>query len=78
MDIVKSHAGGTTFAEISKRSFRPLPILVPDPNVVKTFNSIVQPLYEKMKSNLIESKTLTSIRDMLLPKLMSGELRIRK
>ena len=76
MPEIKRRAGGTTFAEISKRNFRPIPALVPSPEVVKAFDTITEPLYTKIALNLEESSTLAALRDTLLPKLISGELRI--
>jgi type I restriction enzyme, S subunit len=76
MDIVKSHAGGTTFAEISKKNFRPLPIIVPKAEVVKLFHSIVEPMYANITSNIKQNESLSEIRDTILPKLISGEIQI--
>lgn len=76
MDVIKSRAGGTTFAEISKRNFRPIPIAVPSKDVLDKFETTVSPMFEKMVANLEQSQTLTELRDTLLPKLISGELRV--
>lgn len=73
---IKQRAGGTTFAEISKGNFRPMPILVPDSRVLQSFNQFATPLYEKVTSNVKESDVLRETRDSLLPKLLSGELRV--
>jgi type I restriction enzyme S subunit len=77
MKIIKSNAGGTTFAEISKKNFRPINIVVPAPKVLGRFVDYVKPLYEKIICNLIESKNLITLRDALLPKLISGEIRVK-
>lgn len=77
MDTIKSNAGGTTFQEISKRNFRPLSVIVPDQPVLDAFSIAVRPLYEKMISNLKGTDVLAELRDTLLPKLMSGEIRVR-
>ncbi len=73
---VKSRAIGTTFPEISKRNFRPIPIIIPESKVVTRFDKVVSPLYAKMATNLMESQTLAALRDTLLPKLMSGEIEV--
>jgi type I restriction enzyme S subunit len=44
---------------------------------METFVSVVEPLYKKMTTNLIESSTLAELRDTLLPKLMSGQVRVK-
>ena len=76
MDLIRRHAGGTTFQEISKRSFRPLPALVPGHEVIQAFDATVEPLYRTIVNNEQQSRTLANIRDGLLPKLISGELRV--
>jgi type I restriction enzyme S subunit len=76
METIKSNAGGTTFAEISKRNFRPIQVVVPRKLVLDAFVKQVEPLYKQIVLNLQESNSLASLRDTLLPKLISGELRI--
>ena len=51
-------------------------ILVPDMRVQKKFFQIYSTLQQKIASNEQQSRTLTQIRDALLPKLMSGEIHI--
>ena len=77
MEAIKRNAGGTTFQEISKRNFRPLPVVVPDQYVLNIFDRYVRPIHLKLISNLKESQVLAELRDTLLPKLMSGEIRVR-
>jgi type I restriction enzyme S subunit len=77
MDTIKGRANGTTFLEISKSNFRPMKISVPSQKEMKTFDLLVGPLYQKIVTNLKESRTLASLRDSLLPKLMSGEVRVK-
>ena len=72
----KDRASGTTFAEISKKAFRPVPVLLPRSEVVSAFTKIVEPLYEKVVLNMKQSASLTALRDALLPRLISGELRV--
>ena len=74
MSEIKRRASGTTFAEISKRNFRPIPALVPSKEVMVAFDTVVEPVYTKIRLNLEESCTLAALRDALLPKLISGEL----
>jgi type I restriction enzyme S subunit len=47
-----------------------------DQRIVNAFERIAQPLFEKAEHNRIESRTLAVLRDTLLPKLISGELRV--
>jgi type I restriction enzyme S subunit len=48
----------------------------PPDDVLVAFNQIAEPLFEKSYSNSCESRTLAALRDALLPKLLSGELRV--
>lgn len=77
MSTIKGRASGTTFAEISKRNFRPILALVPARKAIRAFNDKVEPIYEKIKQNIEQSHILTEIRDTLLPKLMRGEVRVQ-
>ncbi len=72
----KDRASGTTFAEISKAAFRPIPLLVPSEQVARSFSDKAQALYESVVSNMRQSTLLAATRDSLLPKLISGEIRI--
>jgi len=76
MDTIKSNAGGTTFAEISKSNFRPIQVIVPHKYVLEAYVQQVEPLYQQLVLNLQESNSIASLRDILLPQLISGELRV--
>jgi type I restriction enzyme S subunit len=71
-----SRANGSTFLEISKANFRPIPVPFPSEGVMRAFEERVRNLYERIVANARESRTLTACRDALLPKLMSGELKV--
>lgn len=77
LNEVLSRAGGTTFAEISKAAFRPIPLVVPPPEVLGVFDATVAPLYAMRVANVRESRTLAELRDTLISPLLSGELTIR-
>ena len=74
MELIKGSANGSTFMEISKNVFRNLPLVFPAEEVIARFKFTVQPLFEKMASNVYTAATLSSVRDTLLPRLMSGKL----
>jgi type I restriction enzyme S subunit len=78
LDIIKGRANGTTFLEISKSNFRPISIIIPDKNILSQFNSKIEPLHKRIVSNIRESQNLATLRDFLLPKLMSGEIRVKE
>ena len=48
----------------------------PTPEIVALLESQVAPLDERIRKNVSESRTLAQTRDLLLPKLMSGEIRL--
>ena len=77
IDEIERRASGTTFQEISKRNFRPIPMIVPPSQLVGAFNGAVSSTYSRIASNLRESETLAATRDTLVPKLLSGEIRVR-
>nr|WP_320016199.1 restriction endonuclease subunit S [uncultured Desulfobacter sp.] len=76
MDDIQQASSGSTFAEISKKVFKPFKILVPRLNSISAYTDIVNPIYTRISENIVKNKTLSSLRDTLLPKLISGELRV--
>jgi type I restriction enzyme S subunit len=75
-EAIIAQANGTTFLEISKGNFRPMKILVPNDELMSKFTQIAQSFHEHVVASLRQTETLASVRDTLLPKLLSGELRI--
>lgn len=53
-------------------------IIIPMNNIVREFQKIITPIYEQIENTLLETKKLQSLRDFLLPKLISGEIKISK
>lgn len=77
MEAILANANGSTFQEISKKNFRPITSAVPnDLALVRAFGYIVQPLIDRVVSAALENRTLTETRDYLLPRLMSGQVRV--
>ncbi|CAJ8398630.1 type I restriction enzyme specificity protein [Burkholderia pseudomallei] len=76
MDAIHARATGTTFPEISKKNFRPLPVVVPPQNVVNAFRDLVDPFFELLTANIKESGALTTTRDYLLPRLVGGSVSV--
>jgi len=74
MEEIESSGNGSVFQEISKSVFKQLTIVVPPKKILNEFDNIVSPLFSKIKSNQTQIQTLTTLRDTLLPKLMSGEV----
>lgn len=74
MDEIKGISGGTTFAEISKKTFRSIKLIVPSKPVIEAFTSIVKVNYDKITENVKQMNSLIETRDYLLPKLITGEV----
>jgi type I restriction enzyme S subunit len=55
-----------------------LKYIMPDENSVIKFHNQVKSLFQKVNQNKTQIRTLTSLRDMLLPKLMSGEITVEQ
>ena len=76
MEDIKNAGNGSVFQEISKSNFKTLGIQIPPTSTLCEFNKSVAPVFEKLKCNQKQIRTLEKLRDTLLPKLMSGEVRI--
>jgi type I restriction enzyme S subunit len=76
LDEIKRRASGTTFAEISKSKFRPIPLVRPDEPALSEYSSVVAPMLGDMVNLERQIRTLISLRDELLPKLISGKIRV--
>ena len=77
MDTIKAHASGTTFPEINKKNFRPLPVVVPIGDVIAAYQKTSDPLFDLLTACVKESLQLAQVRDHLLPQLLSGTVRVR-
>jgi len=77
MDLIIGSANGSTFLEISKSVFKSLEVNVPNESDLEKFDLTTKPVFDKILANEIQIRTLSRLRDTLLPKLMSGEVRVR-
>ncbi len=77
MELIKNSGNGSVFQEISKASFRELPFVCPPEPLLKEFNDRCINWFSKIKLNTKQIQTLENLRDTLLPKLMSGEVRVQ-
>ena len=78
IDYIRSISSGTTFAEMSKSAFRPVSVLMPSEEILGVYDRLIRPLYVRIVTNTKENKTLDNTRNLLLPKLMSGDIRFRE
>ena len=51
-------------------------ILAPQKEIIDKFNTLIMPIFERIFKNALENIKLASLRDLLLPKLMSGEIKV--
>jgi len=65
---------GTVFDTITRQTFETLDCVFPPPKLTVAFDHAVEPLLEQIRANLHQSRTLSTLRDALLPRLMSGKL----
>jgi len=77
IETVHQNANGSTFQEISKANFRPIELTVAAPELLQAFDETARPLFDRIVANEKENRTLAVTRDFLLPKLMSGEVRVK-
>jgi len=73
---IVSRANGSTFLEISKSNFRRIPVVAPPLQISESFDRVARPAYSRIVANERETRTLISLRDGLLSKLISGEVRV--
>lgn len=76
IDEFISHANGSTFLEINRGSFRELSILIPPIATLNTFHYKIKAFFDQRFENEKLIEVLTKICDALLPKLMSGKIRV--
>lgn len=73
---VSSIVTGAVQMKISQRSMSRLLTVIPSKSVCKNFNTIIRPIFDIIKRIREENDRLASLRDTLLPRLMSGEIKI--
>ena len=78
-EFVAHTDGGSTGTKMPRTTWPEMAryeICLPDAGIAAAFNALVIPMIEKIRLNILESQTLAAIREALLPKLISGEIRI--
>ncbi|MDP2932990.1 MAG: restriction endonuclease subunit S, partial [bacterium] len=74
MDIFSD---GTTLKNINQEILNSIELITPEIDTVNEFNDRVVSVYNKILLNQGQIRTLSRLRDTLLPKLMSGEVRVK-
>jgi len=75
-DIKQFNETGTVFGSISKSDFETIDIVISDRESIIKFQAEAKPIDDKIMINQTQIRTLNALRDTLLPKLMSGEVRV--
>ena len=73
---IYGYADGTTVLHLNKDGVPSYQFALPPEKIRSLFDSVAEPLFAKIESNENESRTLAQTRDRLLPKLLSGEIRV--
>ena len=76
VERLKKKANGAVFNAITTRDFDAEYLVIPTLDIIDRFGEIVAPSYNQIHQNCIQNQNLTSLRDTLLPRLMSGELSV--
>jgi type I restriction enzyme S subunit len=76
VEELQAAAYGSVFDTITTNTFKEHSIKLPDEANIKQFEKSISPYFQKMFSNTTQIRTLTQLRDTLLPKLMSGDVKI--
>ncbi len=72
-----STSSGTKMPRTNWSDMARYKIMFPGEQIVENFNTIVAPMVQTIQSNILQARTLAAIRDALLPKLLSGEIRVK-
>jgi type I restriction enzyme S subunit len=66
----------TTMGHIQRKHLTEARIVVPPVEIMISAQQVFQPLFDRMLVNDLQNRTLSELRDLLLPRLLSGELRV--
>ena len=76
VETLKQRTHGSVFDTITRDTLSGVTIICPDISVITAFESLLLPIMERIRENLIQAQTLATLRDTLLPRLISGQLRL--
>jgi type I restriction enzyme, S subunit len=72
-----SFNAGSAVPTLNRNHIHNLPVIIPPIDIIQAFEELAVLLLKREKANVDESRTLAALRDALLPKLISGELRVK-
>jgi len=76
-ELLARASGGTATDNLNTGDFSRIVISIPADNTVRQFHRLTRDIFEKIYANQTQARTLSRLRDTLLPKLMCGEVRVR-
>jgi type I restriction enzyme S subunit len=77
-DAIKAHATGSTGSRqrVKPKEIAGLSVIAPPPNVIDAFSDMTGPLHDRILLNRRQNRRLAALRDIMLPKLLSGEIEL--
>ena len=76
-EFIHEYRSGSTQEYIARGNLRSIVFDAPPLNLLLEFNEVIHTYFQKIKNNMLQIRTLEKLRDMLLPKLISGQIRIK-
>ena len=76
VDSLKQRSHGSVFDTITRETLASVSVVVPPTALVKQFESTVGPVMQRIREDLLQAQSLATLRDTLLPRLISGQLRL--
>lgn len=73
---LESHAQGVAYPAVTGRDFEKAEILLPPPEILEQFDQLTKPIFEQIETLKSHIEKLRQARDLLLPRLISGQLRL--
>lgn len=77
-DFLLSQGNGSVFTNLKTDIVKTMKIILPPSNILEKFDKVTESLFNKMEVMAMESRRLATLRDTLLPRLMSGELKVNE
>ena len=74
LPVIEGMASGSTFKEVSGSTMKNVPAVIPDTETLACFNNFCAPIFVQQRILEKQNQSLATLRDSLLPKLMSGEI----
>lgn len=77
INYANSHSKGTTMPyAVWEGSLENMPIIIPEYSILRNFHKLVYPIISKIRDGIFLERNLLAVREILLPKLISGKIRV--